>query len=226
MIDKNDILQKAEKLVYDKLHAEASGHDWWHAVRVKNTARELAEKEGADSFICQLTALVHDMADEKLNDDPKKTLADLKTWLIDQQLSLSDVEHIIQIINTMSFKGDGSSVPATLEGKIVQDADRLDAIGAIGIARCMAYSGSKGRPIHDPNMTAREAINASKELMDGHKGELFWLELTFIGWILLCALTGGIGTFFLAPYQNAAYAAFYRDITHPNTVTAEPVVEF
>lgn len=162
MTDKNDILQRAEKLVYDKLHAEASGHDWWHAVRVRNTARELAEKEGADSFICQLTALVHDMADEKLNDDPKQALANLKAWLVEQQLSQADVEHIIQIINTMSFKGDGSSVSATLEGKVVQDADRLDAIGAIGIARCMAYSGSKGRPIHDPSMTAREHLTAEE----------------------------------------------------------------
>ena len=65
----------------------------------------------------------------------------------------------------MSFKGDGSSVPVTLEGKIVQDADRLDAVGAIGIARCMAYSGSKGRPIHDPNMTAREHLTAESIVM-------------------------------------------------------------
>lgn len=95
-----------------------------------------------------------------------------------------------------------------------------------GIIKGLSYSMTPFILAENPNMTAREAINASKELMDGHKGELFWLELTFIGWILLCALTGGIGTFFLAPYQNAAYAAFYRDITRPNTVTAEPVVEF
>ena len=81
MIDKNTILQEAEKLVYDKLHTDASGHDWWHAVRVRNTARELAEKEGADSFICQLTALVHDMADEKLNDNPSFALCLLTFWL-------------------------------------------------------------------------------------------------------------------------------------------------
>ena len=161
MIDKNDILQKAEKLVYDKLHAEASGHDWWHAVRVRNTARELAEKEGADSFICQLTALVHDIADEKLNDDPKQALADLKAWLIDQQLSQTDVDHIIQIINTMSFKGDGSSVPVTLEGKIVQDADRLDAVGAIDIARCWLIQVARGVRFMTP-MTAREHLTAEE----------------------------------------------------------------
>jgi len=95
-----------------------------------------------------------------------------------------------------------------------------------GIIKGLSYSMTPFILAENPNMTAREAINASKVLMDGHKGELFWLDLTFIGWELLCALTGGIGTFFLAPYKNAAYAAFYRDITHPNTVTAEPVVEF
>lgn len=73
-----------------------------------------------------------------------------------QELSEEVIDHIIQIITTMSFKGSGQSVPPTLEGKIVQDADRLDAIGAIGIARCMVYSGSKGRPIHDPSKVARD----------------------------------------------------------------------
>ena len=160
MIAKNAILQKAEKLVYDKLHADTSGHDWWHAVRVRNTARELAEKEGADEFICLLAALLHDMVDDKLNDDPNQALIDLKTWLHKQELSSEDIDHIIQIITTMSFKGSGKSTPPTLEGKIVQDADRLDAIGAIGITRCMAYSGSKGRPIHDPDMTPRENLSA------------------------------------------------------------------
>ena len=159
MIEKNDILQKAEKLVYDKLHTDTSGHDWWHVVRVRNLARELAEKEGADTFICELTALLHDMADDKLNADPEQALEDLKCWLSEQKMSSDDIDHIIQIITTMSFKGSGKSIPPTLEGKIVQDADRLDAIGAIGIARCMAYSGSKGRPIHDPNMKARDNLS-------------------------------------------------------------------
>jgi uncharacterized protein len=88
MIEKNDILQKAEKLVYDKLHTDTSGHDWWHVVRVRNLARELAEKEGADTFICELTALLHDMADDKLNADPEQALEDLKCWLSEQKCHL------------------------------------------------------------------------------------------------------------------------------------------
>jgi len=67
----------------------------------------------------------------------------------------------------------------------------------------------------NPDMTAKEAIEASKQLMDGHKGELFMLGLTFFGWIILCVLTLGIGTFFLNPYMNAAYAAFYKNLTAP-----------
>lgn len=123
---------------------------------MRNTARELAEKEGADQFICELAALLHDMADDKLNANPEQALTELKVWLMQQELSEEAIDHIIQIITTMSFKGSGQSVPPTLEGKIVQDADRLDAIGAIGIARCMVYSGSKGRPIHDPSKVARD----------------------------------------------------------------------
>ena len=140
------------------MHAESSGHDWWHAVRVRNTARELAEKEGADSFICQLTALVHDMADEKLNDNPEQALVELKDWLTNQGLAKSDVNHIIQIINTMSFKGDSSSIPETLEGKIVQDADRLDAIAQLGLLVAWLIQVARSS-IHDPDMKARKHLS-------------------------------------------------------------------
>lgn len=159
MTKKARVLQAAEKLVYAQLQADRSGHDWWHVMRVRNTARALAEKEGADQFICELAALLHDMADDKLNAKAEQALTELQAWLIEQELSAETIDHILQIIRTMSFKGSGQSVPPTLEGKIVQDADRLDAIGAIGIARCMAYSGNKGRPIHDPGKTARDNLS-------------------------------------------------------------------
>lgn len=84
-----------------------------------------------------------------------------------------------------------------------------------GIVKTYAYAMTPFIMAENPDMTANEAITASKELMDGHKGELFWLDLTFIGWSLLCTLTLGIGNLFLNPYMNAAYAAFYRDISRP-----------
>lgn len=82
-----------------------------------------------------------------------------------------------------------------------------------GIIKSLSYSMTPFIMAENPDMTAKEAIEASKQLMDGHKGELFMLGLTFIGWILLCGLTLGIGSFFLNPYMNAAYAAFYKELT-------------
>lgn len=82
-----------------------------------------------------------------------------------------------------------------------------------GIIKALAYAMTPFIMAEHPEMTASEAITASKEMMDGHKGELFWLELTFIGWGILCALTLGIGNLFLNPYMNASYAAFYRSIS-------------
>ena len=84
-----------------------------------------------------------------------------------------------------------------------------------GIIKAISYSMTPFIMAENPDMTAKQAIEASKELMDGHKGELFMLGLTFFGWLLLCVLTLGIGSFFLNPYLNAAYAAFYKDLTAP-----------
>ena len=95
-----------------------------------------------------------------------------------------------------------------------------------GIVMSYAYAMTPFILAEHPEMTAREAIRASKDLMKGHKFDLFCLNLSFIGWILLCVLTAGIGFIFLSPYMNAAHAVFYRNITHPDCVTAQPTVEF
>lgn len=158
MINKKMILEKAEQLVRSRLEGDSSGHDWWHIVRVRNTTRTIAMEEKADVFLCEMAALLHDMADDKLTDQPEVELANLQLWLANQGLTEVMISNIIQIITTMSFKGGGGQPMVSLEGKIVQDADRLDAIGAIGIARCMAYSGSKGRLIHDPTKQPREQL--------------------------------------------------------------------
>lgn len=94
-----------------------------------------------------------------------------------------------------------------------------------GIIKAYAYSMTPFLMVDDPNLTANEAITRSKELMYGHKGELFCLGLSFIGWSILCIFTFGIGTFFLNPYMNAAYAAFYRDKIAPKRVYSAPAVE-
>lgn len=91
-----------------------------------------------------------------------------------------------------------------------------------GIVKSYSYAMTPFIMAENPDMTANEAITASRQLMDGHKIELFWLNLTFFGWSLLCVLTLGIGYLFLNPYMNAAHAAFYRDITGGSTCDPQP----
>lgn len=133
---------------------ESSGHDWHHIARVRRMACWLAEREGADPEIVELAALVHDIADWKFTGGdetvgPRRAQA----LLLKENVPADIVRHVVEIVETVSFKGAGVATPMrTLEGQCVQDADRLDAIGAIGIARCFAYGGHKGRVLHDPDV--------------------------------------------------------------------------
>jgi uncharacterized protein len=156
------VLDSAGVWVRGKLAHESSGHDWWHIDRVVRTARTIASEEQADIFVCELAALLHDMADEKLNADPAAAQRDLEAWLAASGASSSEAAHVLEIIATMSFKGGSRPPMRTLEGKVVQDADRLDAIGAVGIARVFAYSGAKRRPIHDPARPPREHMTEAE----------------------------------------------------------------
>jgi uncharacterized protein len=155
----NAILQAAEAYVKNKLEKDSSGHDWWHIYRVTQTAKTIAAEERADLFVCELASLLHDVTDDKLNADPAAAERELREWLEASGAGAEVTAHVLEIIATMSFKGGGRRVPMrTLEGQVVQDADRLDAIGAVGISRVFAYSGWKGRPIHDPLVKPREGM--------------------------------------------------------------------
>ena len=130
---------------------EGSGHDWWHIHRVRNLALKIAEIEGGNRFIIEMAALLHDIDDWKINGDMQTSQAEL--WLKRMKISEIEAEGILKIIDQVSFKGAGVETVATsIEAKIVQDADRLDAVGAIGIARTFAYGGNKGRPIYLPEI--------------------------------------------------------------------------
>lgn len=154
-----EILQKTAQYVEEKLTGEGSGHDWWHIVRVRQMAERLALEEGANSFICQMAALVHDLADEKVAGSEEAGLAEVHQLLDSLGLSDHQTQEILTIIQNISYKGGTlRDVSLTLEGQIVQDADRLDAIGAIGVARTMVFSGHKQRPIHDPQVAVREQM--------------------------------------------------------------------
>ncbi|MCC3381791.1 HD domain-containing protein [Paenibacillus farraposensis] len=146
-----NMIEKAESFVQQQLEHDHSGHDWFHIDRVRKLALEIAAREGADLFICELAALLHDVADEKLNDSKQAGLDKVEQWLC---LHVSDphvVTHVKAIIATMSYNGGKNPPMETLEGQVVQDADRLDALGAIGIARTFMYAGSKGSIMHHPD---------------------------------------------------------------------------
>lgn len=141
--------------VKSQLEGEGSGHDWWHIFRVWNNARYIASREaGADQFLVELAALLHDIGDHKFhNGDDTVGPRLVRAWLEKQAVDEDIIAQICSIVADLSFKGAGtSSAMPTLEGRIVQDADRLDAIGAIGIARTFAYGGHKNRELYNPNI--------------------------------------------------------------------------
>jgi uncharacterized protein len=151
------VVQATENLVRERLGRDASGHDWFHADRVRRLALRLAHEEAAagatlDCRVIELSALLHDLDDWKFAGGDETAAPRAATaWLSERGVDPETVSHVAEIVGTLSFKGAGVPTPmATIEGAIVQDADRLDAIGAIGIARTFAYGGSRGLPMHDP----------------------------------------------------------------------------
>jgi uncharacterized protein len=145
-----NIITETTRFVRSASIGESSGHDWWHIHRVEKLAIYLAEIEKADMFLVRLSALLHDMDDWKFNRDGSTHAA---TWLGSTALDKKTNEKVLHIIAQVSYKGAGEdTTPDTMEAMIVQDADRLDALGAIGIARAFAYGGSKQRELFDPEV--------------------------------------------------------------------------
>ena len=149
----SSIIDKTCKFVEDKLSGDGSGHDWWHIFRVWTLAKKIAVEEKAQVEIVELGALLHDIADWKFHDgDDSIGPAIAREFLNNQNVETNVSDSVVEIISTVSYKGAGVATPMkTLEGKIVQDADRLDAIGALGIARTFAYGGYKNRLIYHPD---------------------------------------------------------------------------
>ncbi len=137
-----NVTKRTEAWVREQLSNEATGHDWYHIERVTRSARAMAEQEQADIFIVEMAALMHDIADDKVVASEEVGLRMIKDWLVTNEVNEEQIKHIVEIIQSISFS-KGRSLHS-LEAEIVQDADRLDAIGAIGIARTFQYAGSKG----------------------------------------------------------------------------------
>lgn len=170
-MDRQEIIEKTELFVKQTLSKDSTGHDWWHIHRVKNLAKRIARHEGADIFIVELAALLHDIGDYKFfQGDEEAGVAKVRKWLSSLEISPSVIDKIVEITSQISFmytlpdkdKGRGkknSTIPTLSKELIaVTDADRLDAMGAIGIARAFTYGGFFNRPIYDPAIKPSKSI--------------------------------------------------------------------
>ena len=153
------MIESAIKFVKGIFDYDCSGHDYHHTMRVYRLAMQIAEQENADMLIVQLAALLHDVDDVKLSPETHETKRNAVRFMKNSGVDDKVIASVCKIIDEVSFAGIDSVVPNTIEGKCVQDADRLDAMGAIGIARAFAYGGSKGRRIHDPDIKPMTKMN-------------------------------------------------------------------
>lgn len=145
------MIQETEEYVWGAMEKDGSGHDWWHIWRVRNLALKIAEQEGGNLFLIEMAALLHDLDDWKIAGDVN--VSRVENWLKKLELQSGMIMKIHRIIDEVSFKGAGvETVASSPEAQIVQDADRLDAMGAIGIARTFAYGGSRERLIFHPGI--------------------------------------------------------------------------
>jgi uncharacterized protein len=153
-LDNQEIIQLTVDFVKTELRGAEGGHDWWHIYRVWQTAMQIANNEEVDHFVVALGALLHDIADSKFHGGDEK-IGPLKAREFLQSLEVDEsvIEHIEKIISNISFKGGKSKQDfKSRELDVIQDADRLDALGAIGIARTFNYGGHKGRSIYNPDI--------------------------------------------------------------------------
>ncbi|MFO1444709.1 HD domain-containing protein [Bacillus sp. Bva_UNVM-123] len=154
-----EMIKRTEHFVQRTLGNDSTGHDWYHIKRVRSNALYIAERENkGDHFIIEMAALLHDIPDEKLNPSKEAGERKLAEFLELIQLDQRRSNEIAGIISSISFKGGNNTKAMSIEAEIVQDADRLDAIGAIGIARTFAYGGSKGQALYDPNIAVRDMM--------------------------------------------------------------------
>jgi uncharacterized protein len=162
-MDKKLVIKETIKFVKHTLSNVESGHNWWHINRVWKLSKFIAKDEDVDQFVVELGALLHDIADSKFYDGdetigPKKA----RQFLLSLDVNEDIIEHVENIIKHISFKCEKEIKKfKSLELEIIQDADRLDAIGAIGIARAFNYGGFKNREIYDPNI--KNQLNMTKK---------------------------------------------------------------
>jgi len=152
-MNEGEIIQKTAEFIYDHFKYESSGHDWFHIDRVRKMATSIGASEGCNLFVVEMAALLHDLDDWKLSGSESIIGFRSKSWLEKLSVDPDVSSQILQIIAEVSYKGAGTETPvSSVEASVVQDADRLDAMGAIGIARTFAYGGHKNRLIYEPSV--------------------------------------------------------------------------
>jgi uncharacterized protein len=152
-MERQEIIQSTAAFVAGEFASEGSGHDWFHIDRVRRIALRIGKTEGGDLFIIEMAALLHDLDDYKITGLESPVPEKAKSWLYSQNVEADVASLILQVIEEVSYKGSDIETPvSSVESAVVQDADRLDAIGAIGIARTFAYGGYKNRLIYDPKI--------------------------------------------------------------------------
>lgn len=182
-MDKRNIISLTEGFVKRELSGAEGGHDWWHVERVRNLSRHIAKSEEGDPFVVELGALLHDIADSKFHGGdehlgPAKAADFLRSIGADD----NTIDHIGKIIRHISFKGGEEQIYRSKELDIIQDADRLDALGAIGIARTFNYGGFKNRELYNPqippnmNMTREEYKNSTAPTINHFYEKLLLLK--------------------------------------------------
>ena len=160
------IICNAIEFVKTVFKNDFSGHDFFHTLRVFKLATRIAREEKADLIVTGLAALLHDVDDVKLSPETAKNKDRAVGFLREQCVQEEMINTICEIIGEVSFKGTDSTVPKSIEGKCVQDADRLDAIGAIGVARTFAFGGAHHRVMYDPD--EKPTLNMNEKEMRNH----------------------------------------------------------
>ena len=166
------LIKKIVEYVKIKLYNNPTGHDWYHVERVWKIAKRLQEVEGGDAELIEIAALLHNLGDHS---DAKFNIATKGSLILYGMMDILGVEEplkskVINIIDEMKFAGYQTKPPVTLEGKIVQDANFLDSLGAIGVARQLASGGFHGRPIYDPQKKVRGRLTRDEYQLQKGKG--------------------------------------------------------
>lgn len=156
------IVDRTLEYVKEFFKNDFSGHDYYHTLRVYNLSKYIAGFEKCNTKLVYLAALLHDVDDYKLVGHEEESFHNAKSFLRSQGVSDGEIEQVCHIISQVSFKGKDTVIPDTIEGKIVQDADRLDALGAIGIGRTFAYGGNHNVPMHVPGVKFKEDMSADE----------------------------------------------------------------